>query len=71
MAASKWINHVKQWSKKNGMKYGDALGDSRCKAEYHGKSKTESKNTSSTKKRRGGKSQKNKNKYNKSQKNKK
>ena len=57
MHVSKWITHVKQWSKKNGLKYGDALGNSNCKSEYHRKNKTGS-SESSTMRKRGGKKNK-------------
>jgi hypothetical protein len=34
---NKWISHVKSFASKNGMKYGDALKDPKCKAAYkHG-----------------------------------
>jgi hypothetical protein len=31
---NKWIDWVKQWAKKNNVKYGEALGNARCKEEY-------------------------------------
>ena len=31
---SKWIMHVKAYAAKNGMKYGQAMRDAKCKAEY-------------------------------------
>lgn len=31
---SQWINHVKEFSKKNNMKYGECLSNPQCKAEY-------------------------------------
>ena len=30
-----WIQHVKEFSKKHKMKYGEALKHSQCKSEYH------------------------------------
>lgn len=30
-----WIMHVKAFAKKNGMTYATAVGDPRCKMEYH------------------------------------
>jgi hypothetical protein len=33
--ASKWIEHVKAYSKKHNMKYNEALKDSKCKSEYY------------------------------------
>lgn len=29
-----WIQHVKQYAAKKGMKYGDALKDPQCRATY-------------------------------------
>ena len=33
--ASAWVTHVKEFSKKHKMKYGEALKKSQCKTEYH------------------------------------
>ena len=30
-----WIQHVKEFSKKHKMKYGEALKNAQCKTEYH------------------------------------
>ena len=35
MVASKWVNHVKAFSKKHKMKFSEALKNSQCKSEYH------------------------------------
>lgn len=35
--ASKWIEHVKSFAKRNGIDYRDALENKDCKAEYHAK----------------------------------
>ena len=35
MKTSSWVTHVKEWSKKHKMKYGDALKNAQCKSEYH------------------------------------
>jgi hypothetical protein len=32
---SNWVEHVKAFSKKHGIKYGDALSDPTCKSSYH------------------------------------
>ena len=34
MPASRWISHVKAFSKKHKIKYGEALKNSQCKNEY-------------------------------------
>jgi len=34
-----WITHVKNYAKKNGIKYGDALSDPNCSKEYKMKNK--------------------------------
>jgi hypothetical protein len=33
--SSGWIDHVKSFAKKHGIKYGDALSDPTCKSSYH------------------------------------
>jgi hypothetical protein len=35
MKSSSWVNHVKTWSTKHKMKYGDALKNAQCKMDYH------------------------------------
>jgi hypothetical protein len=35
--SSPWIEHVKMYAKKHNMKYGDALGDAKCRATYKAK----------------------------------
>lgn len=32
-----WIQHVKAYAAKHNMKYATAVGDPKCKAEYHAK----------------------------------
>ena len=36
---SKWIEHIKEFAKSNGMSYKDALKDPKCKSSYHEKGK--------------------------------
>ena len=44
--ASAWVKHCQAWAKTHNMKYGDVLGDSKCKASYHAKKKAPSKGKS-------------------------
>ena len=37
---SAWIKHCKAWGKTHNMKYGDVLGDAKCKAAYHAAKKS-------------------------------
>lgn len=44
--ASAWVKHCQAWAKKHNMKYGDVLGDAKCKAAYHAAKKSPSKGKS-------------------------
>ena len=33
--ANKWVTHLKQYSSKHGLSYKEAMGNAKCKAEYH------------------------------------